>query len=302
MSIREKYSYADKAKRMTYIGRWSTWKNIKRSLNIADELIGRNIGWECEMHGIEASMGSKINIIDHPSVMYIKENKTTAPHIRLGGVHQEGMRVEDAIKHPLRIFPEYTRRWGLEFVAQNMFGTAFYSLPRQPEDYGNRMEYTQIEIIGAGTVPLYDEHWGKHNQSIDGPMFYDIPDLAIFSNGQDIPEVVDKMLSVASDPVTYNRMRDVGLEVIKTNFDAETVIPLTLEKIFDMGKDTGKDKTDYELYERLVDSHFAKGVQAIENVGKIPVLGIKEIADRDLCCLEGWKQVPFNFATSKSLF
>jgi glycosyltransferase involved in cell wall biosynthesis len=302
MSVREKYSYADKAQRMAYIGRWITWKNIKRSLHIADELVSRNVGWECEMHGIEASMGSKLDIIDHPSVMYIKENKNTDPHIRLGGVKQEGMTVAEAIQHPIRVFPEYTRRWGLEFMAQNMFGTAFYSLPKQPEDYGNRMEYTQIEIIGAGTVPLYDEHWAKHNRSIDGPMFYDIPDLAIYSNGNDIPQVVDQMLSIGSDPVKYNRMRDVGLEVIKTNFDAETVIPLTLEKIFDMGKDPNKVVDDTDLYTQLADSHFAKGVKLIENNGKIPVLGMKEIKDRDLYYLEGWKQMPFNFATSKSLF
>ena len=97
-------------------------------------------------------------------------------------------------------------------------------------------------------------------------------------------------------------MRDVGLEVIRTNFDAETVIPLTLEKIFDLGKDTGKVENDFDLYTQLVDIHFAKGVQAIENNGKIPVLGIKEVTDKELHCLEGWRQVPYNFATSKSLF
>ena len=302
LSIRDQYSYADKAKRLTYIGRWSTLKNIDRSLNIADELIARNLGWDCEMHGVEASMGSKCQVIDHPTTTYIKINKNAPAHIRIGGVHQVGMTVEQAQQQPIRIYPEYTRRWGLEFVAKNAFGSAFYSLPKNPEDYGNRMEYTQIEIIGVGTVPLFDEHWGKHNKSIDGTPFFNIPNLAIFSNGQDIPQVVDKMLSVASDPVAYNTIRDTGLAVIRENFDASRVIPETLTKIFDLGRDTAKVENDTELLTQLVDSSFAKGVQTLENQGKLPVLGIKEINDKELYFLEGWKQVHFSYSTTKALF
>jgi len=301
-SIREKYNMADKAKKLTYIGRWSTLKNIDRTLNIADELNARNLGWACEMHGVEASMGSKCQVIDHPTVTYIKINKNAAPHIRIGGVRDELISLEEASNAPIRIFPEYERRWGLEFVAQNLFGSAFYSLPKNPEDYGNRMEYTQIEIIGVGTVPLFDEHWGKHNKSLDGTPFYNIPDLAIFSNGQDIPQVVDRMLEVANNPVAYNRIRETGFEVIRQNFDSSVVLPETLEKIFALGKDTNKVVDDNELLTNLVDSSFARGVKELENTGRIPVLGIKEILDKELYFLEGWKQVPYNTNKSTALF
>jgi glycosyltransferase involved in cell wall biosynthesis len=301
-SIRNLYSFADKQKKITYIGRWSTLKNIDRSIEIASELNRRNLGWACEMHGIEASMGSKCQIIDHPEVTYIKINKNTPPHIRVGGVRDEKITLEQAAAAPIRVYPEYERRWGLEFVAQNLFGSAFYSLPKNPDDYGNRMEYTQIEIIGVGTVPLFDEHWGKNNTSVDGTPFYDIPDLAVFSNGTDIPETVDRMLEVSSNGAVYNRMRDVGYEVIRKNFDAEVVLPETLEKIFDLGVDKNKVSDDQELLTGLVDSSFAKAVHELEKDGKLPVLGIKEIQEKQLFYLDGWKQVPKEIIKTKALF
>jgi len=301
-SIRQMYSYEDKQKMLTYIGRWSTLKNIDRSIEIAKELNSRNQGWACEMHGIEASMGSKCQIIDNPAVTYIKINKNSAPHIRIGGIRNEQITLEEASQAPIRIFPEYERRWGLEFVSKNLFGSAFYSLPKNPEDYGNRMEYTQMEIIGVGTVPLFDEHWGRHNTSLDGTPFYDIPDLGIFSNGQDIPQVVDQMLEVANNKTTYNRICETGFEVIRENFDASVVIPETLEKIFSLGKDGEKIKNDTELLTQLVDSSFAKAVNGLEAEGKLPVLGIKEILDKQLFYLEGWKQVSAQIVKTKALF
>lgn len=301
-SIRKETSFADKQKILTYIGRWSTLKNIDRSIAIANEINGRGLGWACEMHGVEASMGSKCQIIDNPSVTYIKINKNSPPHIRVGGVRDELMTPEMAAKAPIRIYPEYTRRWGLEFVSKNLFGSAFYSLPKNPEDYGNRMEYTQMEIIGVGTVPLFDEHWGKHNTSLDGTPFYDIPDLAIFSNGQDMPSVVDRMLEVAGSESLYNRMRDTGYEVIRENFDAGIVIPETLEKIFSLGKDPHKTENDTDLLTQLVDSSFAKAVKRLEDDGKLPVLGIKEILDKQLFYLDGWKQVSAQIVQTQALF
>lgn len=302
LSVRRKYAMEDKDKKLTYIGRWSTLKNIDRTLHVADELNSRGLGWACEMHGVEASMGSKCQIIDHPTTTYIKINKNSAPHIRVGGVRDELISLEAASAAPIRIFPEYERAWGLDFVAKNLFASAFYSLPKTPEDYGNRMEYTQIEIIGVGTVPLFDEHWAKHNKAFDGTPFYDIPDLAIFSNGQDIPQVVDRMLQVASNPKEYNRIRETGAEVLRQNFDSAYVIPETLEQIFALGRDTHKVENDTELLTSLVDSSFARGVKELENTGRIPVLGIKEILDKQLFYLEGWKQMPYSTNKSTSLF
>jgi hypothetical protein len=126
--------------------------------------------------------------------------------------------------------------------------------------------------------------------------------LGIFSNGQDIPQVVDRMLEIANDPIAYNRIRETGYEVIKQNFDASVVIPETLDKIFALGRDVHKVENDEELLTSLVDSAFSRGVKELENSGRIPVLGIKEILDKQLFFLEGWKQVPYNTNKSTSLF
>jgi hypothetical protein len=110
------------------------------------------------------------------------------------------------------------------------------------------------------------------------------------------------MLEVANNPIAYNRIRETGYEVIRQNFDSSVVIPKTLEKIFALGKDTQKVENDTELLTGLVDSSFARGVKELENTGRIPVLGIKEILDKELYFLEGWKQVPYNTNKSTALF
>ena len=96
--------------------------------------------------------------------------------------------------------------------------------------------------------------------------------------------------------------RDTGIQVVRENFDAEKNISSTLERIFSLGRDTNKFKNDSEMYNQIAGSDFAKGVAAMESEGKLPVLGIKEVQDKTLYFLEGWKQVLYNTNKSFALF
>jgi hypothetical protein len=42
-------------------------------------------------------------------------------------------------------------------MAQNLFSSSFFSLPKNPWDYGNRHEYSQIENAYL-SIPLFDKH------------------------------------------------------------------------------------------------------------------------------------------------
>jgi hypothetical protein len=277
LAYKEKYPIEKRKRGLTYVGRWSTLKNIDRTVEIgyyADQIDPTFI---TEIHGIEASVGAKFQIIDHPWTTYTKVNKTIPNRIYGDG--------------PVKAWEPCTRDFALNHFATHMFGSAFYSLPKQPQNYGDRMEYTQIEIIGTGAVPLFDRHWAEHNHISDGTAYADIPYLSILSDGKDVQEVAEKIVRMSHDIPEMKRYQQTSFDVAYQEFNADIVIPETLEHIFSMGKDTNKYTSERELISALCGTVFAEEIEKFEAEGKIPALGIQEVQGKQLSYLDGAKQV-----------
>ena len=274
---KEKYPLESRKRGLTYVGRWSTLKYVDRTVEVGYHAHQIDPGFVTEIHGIEASVGAKFQIIDHPWTTYTKINKT-----KENRVYGDG---------PVKVWEPCTRDFALNHFASHMFGSAFYSLPRNPENYGNRMEYTQIEIIGTGAVPLFDRHWAENNRTQDGTFYADIPNFCILSDGTDVEAIAAKIVEMSHDIPAMKRYQQTSFDVAFQEFNADTVIPETLEHIFSMGKDTGKYKEDQELLSNLCGAVFAEEITKLENQGKIPALGIQEVQGKQLSYLEGTKQV-----------
>jgi len=270
-AYRQRYINNKKAG-LVSVTRWSSLKNIGRSIEIMGQLKKLDKNQDCFVKGVERSIGAKFDILDRKDIFY----------------HNNGGRVDG--NGPVDVYGPVTRNEGLDCVASHLFSSSFFSLPNKPENYGNRMEYTQIEIIGVGTIPIFDMHWAKNNKLNDGRTYWDVPFSAIYTDGTNIKEVAKTLIEISKNPEVQKDYLDTSYQLVKNEFDADIVIPRTIELIKSKGKNT-EQLSDYEIYQKLVNKDFADSIKELEEAGEMPVLGIGEFENQEVSKLVGSKQV-----------
>jgi glycosyltransferase involved in cell wall biosynthesis len=253
------------------VTRWSSLKNIRRSIDIMDSVQKKNKDWFCEVRGVERSIGAKFDILDYEKTIYVNPNGN-----------------EDN-KHngTVRVYGPVTRNEGLDLVAQHQFSTSFYSLPSKPENYGNRMEYTQIEIIGVGTIPIFDKHWAENNFLSDGRKYARVPYSAIYTDGSDTDALADDLINMSDE--IKQKFIETSYDLVHKEFNADIVIPKAIDLIMSKGKNP-KQMTIREMCRKFVNTEFADGIAKLEKEGKLPVLGIGEFEACSIEYLDGAKQ------------
>lgn len=271
-SYRQKYK-DNKDNGLVSVTRWSSLKNIRRSIDIMDQLKNLDKNVDVRVHGVERSIGAKFDILDYDKTIYVNPN---------------GKR-DNEDKGSIEVFGPVTRNEGLDIVASHLFSSSFFSLPKAPQNYGNRMEYTQIEIIGVGTIPIFDKHWGENNTLNDGRRYIDVPYSAVYTDGSDSPAVAQKLVEIANDKELAQKYLDTSYDLVKKEFDCDHVIPKTIDLIISKGK-KNKYLSEFEVCDEFVNSEFAREMQKIEESGKLPVYGIGEFLDAEAHFLNGAKQ------------
>jgi glycosyltransferase involved in cell wall biosynthesis len=254
------------------VTRWSSLKNIRRSIDIMDAVQKRKPDWHCEVYGVERSIGAKFDILDYEKTIYVNPNGNK-DNEETGSVCVNG---------PVR------RNDGIDIVASHLFSSSFYSLPKKPENYGNRMEYTQIEIIGAGTIPIFDKHWAQNNKTKDGTYYYDIPYSAIYTDGTDVDEVADKLIEIEENEEEKRKFLETSYNLVVQEFGADTVIPEFIDKVQKAGKNKNQ-KHIFEIYKELHSSTYSEELEKLEEEGKLPVYGIGELEEGEVAFLGGAK-------------
>ena len=268
-TYRQKY-LNKKQRGLVSVTRWSSLKNISRSIEIMAHMM-TDITQDCFVKGVERSIGAKFDILDRKDIFYVNPN---------GKMDGPG---------PVKVYGPVTRNEGLDAVASHMFSSSFYSLPKKHENYGNRMEYTQIEIIGVGTVPVFDKDWAENNTLNDGRKYIDIPYSAIYCDGKDNWQTAKQLLSLSMDSKERQKYLDTSYALVKSEFDAEIVIPKAIDLMLERGKKS-EVLTDEEIYTKFMNKEFAADVMKLEAEGKLPVLGIGEFQEKALYYLDGAKQ------------
>jgi glycosyltransferase involved in cell wall biosynthesis len=270
---REKYTDENKLPGLTSVTRWSSLKNVGRSIDIMRELKELDPKQDCQVYGIERSIGAKFDIIDRPDITYVNNGS--------------GKRDKNG---PVEVYGPVTRADGLEKVASHLFASSFFSLPKAHQNYGNRMEYSQIEIAAVGTIPVFDMDWAMNNKVRDGRRYIDIPCSAIYTDGSDTKRVAELLLKMSTLPDKMKLYRDASYKVVKDEFDADTVIPAAIDLILKTGKNP-VTLSVREICEKFVNKEFADEVMKIEDEGKLPVLGIGEFEKQEVHYLLNCKQV-----------
>lgn len=263
-----------KKKTLCYVSRWTTMKDPRRVIDIGYKMLKIDPEWETVLHGIEASMGAKIDIIDHPHSRY---------HYTNGRIVGDG---------PIDVWHEYKYEFGMDFLSKNLFGASFYRMPKLPEGYGNRMEYAQIEIIAAGSIPVFDTHWGTHNSIISGEKYIDIPYSAIYSEKNEIDATVEKLLEVSSNKNLQQKYIETGIDLIQSEFNADNVMPSMIREILNAGKDDEKFETIDDIIIGVLDNiDFVKEYKRLKEKNQLVALGIKNFTNNTISVFEDKKDV-----------
>ncbi|MNM64836.1 DNA alpha-glucosyltransferase [compost metagenome] len=271
---RNKYSLNDKERKLLYLGRWTTMKVPRRVLDLAPLLRNDDPTFLYELRGIERSIGAKCDIFDHPNTLDLTGKK--APEETTGFVP---------------VYGPYVRNEGMAELAKSLFGASFYRMPKAPKDYGDRMEYTQIETIAVGTIPVFDKHWGENNRTRDGRRYIDIPFSAIYSDENDLQGTTDKLIEVANNPELQQKYRDTSFEIVKQEFSADIVLPEMFNYFLNVGIDKEKFATDDDMILALTDNQeYVNEANVQKEAGEIVVLGIRELTNNILCVIDGKKE------------
>jgi len=238
----------DKAKRVTYIGRWAGFKNPQQVQEF--HKIARN-DFEFEMRGIVPMIGTAAV----PDLFYeMKKEKGLSLKERIIGpskfteiingkwLKEHGLPKDDlCLDYPhgdkMFIFGAYMREDGLKAMAKASFGAEFHIL-KDGRFYGDNTEYAQIEIIEQGTLPLYDYFTGANihmyeNGVSTGKSMVDL-EMGVYlkkdrSNAQ---EVIDKMNYLYNNPEKYDEMRHNCLDIMRKHTDPVATANKFIEDLY----------------------------------------------------------------------
>ena len=204
--------------RITYLGRYATFKDPKRMLSL---LSVNNIhNQEVECIGIEKSIGAVANFfwID-PKTPILN------PQIEF---YAKLLNIDNRDPNKLYVFGPYDWEEGVSALSNSMFGASFYHLPA--ETYGNNIEYAQVEMIGVGCIPIFDYGFGENvyayeNGVSTGKRLIDIENFAIFlkKDLSNLKEVAEKIKEISESPELQEKYRKVSFDVISKHINVDAV-------------------------------------------------------------------------------
>jgi hypothetical protein len=185
-------------------------------------------------------------------------------------------------------------------LSEILFGANLYRMPKASHEYGDRMEYTQIETISVGTIPVFDKHWGENNKTKDGKRYIDIPYSAIYSDKENLDKTTEELMKVANDVELQKKYRETSYEIVKKEFNADVVLPVMFDHILKTGKDENKYKSDEEMILEITQNEeYLNEFNKLKSEGHLVSMGIRELTQSILCIVEIKKEVEIKRWKSK---
>lgn len=218
----------DRENKIIYLGRFAAAKDIVRILDMSEDLKENNIAGE--IRGLDRSLASYHNVLKRPEAIdrcEIEEVKN----------EEHGY---------VNVYGRVNREEGLHIRSNCLFSANFFGfkknekkLAREQYDLiGGRLEFTQLETIACGCIPVFDIDHGKASTLSDGRKLIDIENFAIWSDRQDLKATVKKMKEVSENKELQEKIRQTSFEILKNEFDTNIVLNDFFKDIFDTTKDT----------------------------------------------------------------
>lgn len=203
-------------RRVSYFGRFAGFKDPQRMIMLQPFLEEFNI--ISEMRGIERSIGSL-------SLFYndLSDRKNSYKK----NIYEVKRKEEKTVFQTIDkcwIYGPYNRLEGIEELSKSMFGADFYNL--EPELYGDNTEYAMCEIIACGSVPVFDIHWAENCKFVDGRLFSQIQNFAIYSDGSSesgLRQTAQQINELANNNKIREQRRNDCFDIAKRHCDSDTV-------------------------------------------------------------------------------
>ena len=236
---KEKYwqPIEEQEKIIRWVGRSAGWKGPQQLIDFHQEQMMHR-GFITILEGLEASIGYKGILYkddNDPSTRWNVVNKFR-PEKEYGETGDFEYGAEEEMKGAY-LYPGYQHHDMMLRMAKSMFGSDLYHL--KPEQYGANIEYCHSDCLGAGTVPIFHEHFGAHiiHNKIGDPVISCLDSGTIFltddfkqrdygawahrnKEGTDYNTVANILSEYAIDNVKRDEERHKAFEFWKSHCDA----------------------------------------------------------------------------------
>ncbi len=233
----EKYRKEDHVKKITYLGRYATFKQPDRLFGFLPYAKQNNI--LLEMKGVERSLGA-LNIfykdienkISHPDIIEVDKK-----------FFESGMSALNADRsyEHIYIFGPYDHIDGMETLSNSLVGADFYHL--NADAYGDNFEYAQCEIIGVGTVPMFDYHWASNcyiyeNGKKTDKKFVDLDTYGLFvkKDLSNVKEIVEKINEIDANKSLKKKYLECSFEITKKHCDSQFIFQNLIDNVLKIEK------------------------------------------------------------------
>jgi len=225
-------------KKITYLGRFATFKQPERLYGFLPYSKSNNI--LLEMKGVERSLGSLNIFYDDigkkiPNHRMYEVNKKTI---------ENGLQVDNDKRDlsKVYIFGPYDYVDGMETLSSSLVGADFYHL--SADAYGDNFEYAQCEIVGVGTVPMFDYHWAENcwvfdkNGNKTDKRFIDLEEYGLFvkQDLSNVEEIVEKINDIYSNKALHKRYLEHSYQVTHDHCDSNWIFQKLIDDVSGLQK------------------------------------------------------------------
>ena len=227
-----KYRKTEHFKKITYLGRFATFKQPERLFGFLPYAKDNNI--LLEMKGVERSLGAL-------HIFYDDLEKRIPKHdiIEVNNKAIANGLIADNDKRDFEhvyIYGPYEYVDGMESLSTSLIGADFYHLAA--EAYGNSIEYAQCEIIGVGSIPMFDHHWAENtwvfeNGKKTDKHYIDLDTYGLFlkKDLSNTKELVEKINDIYSNKTLKQKYLDCSLEITRNHCNTDYIFYNLLEDI-----------------------------------------------------------------------
>lgn len=253
--MQDAYNNENRRKEVMYIGRFEIWKGPTYMLKIAEKLRDANI--IPSMIGIDRSPASYHNLLSHNLV-------------------------ESGI---LEVEGRYNFDYGFERLKNTMFSFTPTHLPNS--DYGNRMEYCQLESISSGTIPVLHKDQGENCRLSDGTRWIDIPYFAVWFDDKNPDVAIKNIIEISNNEELQKMYKGTALKYMKEELDYRNFLPHIKDvcnskiarcELKDILKIYGWTKEEIEKYDLANEKYFIKHDLELLETKKVRVITGKRSA------------------------
>jgi glycosyltransferase involved in cell wall biosynthesis len=233
----EKYRKKDHVKKITYLGRYATFKQPDRLFGFLPYAKQNNL--LLEMKGVERSLGA-LNIFYEDIENKVSNSKIIEIDKKFCSTGMSYLDADRSYEH-IYIFGPYDYADGMEQLSKSLVGADFYHL--DADAYGDNFEYAQCEIIGVGTIPMFDHHWASHcyiyeNGKKTDKKFIDLDTYGLFvkKDLSNVKETVEKINDIYSNKALKKKYLDCSFEITRNHCDSQFIFQNLINDVLKVEK------------------------------------------------------------------